>query len=55
MQKALIIGLQNYPQAPLLGCVMDAKEVYQLLKTHEDQSTNFGCKLLTDEEEIVNP
>jgi hypothetical protein len=53
MRKALVIGLQNYPQGSLLGYSHDAKEVYQVLKTHEDQSANFGCKLLTDEERMV--
>jgi hypothetical protein len=56
MRKALIIGLQNYPHASLLGKIHDAEEINRILKTHEDQSVNFGCKLLTDEvgEVMVN-
>jgi hypothetical protein len=52
MRKALIIGLQRYLHASLWGN-KDAKEICRVLKSHEDTSANFGCKLLIDEEEMV--
>ncbi|HBE77520.1 MAG TPA: peptidase C14 [Firmicutes bacterium] len=54
MRKALVIGLHNYPHASLLGCIGDAKEIYRILKEHEDQTVNFGCKILIDEKGQVN-
>ncbi|MCL6592226.1 MAG: caspase family protein [Firmicutes bacterium] len=54
MRRALVIGLQKYSNSPLKGCINDAKKIAQLLKYNEDNSPNFGCKLLTDENETVN-
>ena len=47
-RKALVIGIDNYPNAPLKCCVNDAKEIANLLKTNEDGSNNFDVKLKTD-------
>ena len=43
--KALIVGIDDYSQAPLGGCVNDAEEIAKLLETNEDGSPNFGVKL----------
>lgn len=49
MKRALIIGLNNYPGAPLGGCINDANNVYTALERNGDESLNFDCKLITDE------
>lgn len=48
MKKALIIGINEYPTAPLTACVSDAKAISQLLKFNEDESPNFDVKLCVD-------
>lgn len=48
MKKALVVGINQYPSAPLLGCIQDAAEVARLLETHEDQTANFSIMLRTD-------
>ena len=45
MKKALIIGIDNYPTAPLNGCINDANAVAELLKTNGDGSPNFDVSL----------
>lgn len=47
MRRALIIGIDNYPSAPLAGCVNDALAIRKLLSNHEDGSPNFECRLIT--------
>lgn len=46
MRRALLIGIDEYPGAPLAGCVADATTLAELLATHDDGSPNFGCKKL---------
>lgn len=41
MKKALIVGINNYPSAPLKGCINDALRVATLLETDGDGSPNF--------------
>ena len=43
--KALIVGIDEYSQAPLGGCVNDAEEIAKLLEENEDGSPNFSVKL----------
>ncbi|MBD5433536.1 MAG: caspase family protein [Treponema sp.] len=43
-KKALVIGINNYPNSPLHGCVNDAKEIASLLKNNEDDSKNFDVR-----------
>ena len=45
MRKALIVGIDDYPGAPLHGCLNDAYAVASLLETHGDGSPNFAVKL----------
>lgn len=47
MKKALIVGINAYPTAPLHGCVNDANAIASVLETHGDGSPNFSVKLLT--------
>lgn len=49
MKRALIIGLNNYPGAPLKGCINDATNVFNSLERNGDNSPNFDCKLITDD------
>lgn len=44
-RKALIIGIDNYPNSPLTGCVNDATEMASLLNYNEDGSKNFDVVL----------
>jgi hypothetical protein len=47
MRRALVVGIDAYPNAPLSGCVNDAVRVKQLLETHGDGSPNFSVRLLS--------
>jgi hypothetical protein len=47
MRRALIVGIDNYPNSPLNGCVGDANAVASVLARHGDGSPNFGIKLMT--------
>lgn len=46
MRKALIVGINDYPTAPLRGCVNDANKMEEILKQHQDRAPNFDCKKL---------
>lgn len=41
MRRALVVGLDAYPRAPLNGCVRDAQRVSALLANNFDGSPNF--------------
>ena len=45
MKKALIIGIDEYPDAPLNGCVNDANAIAELLRSNGDGSPNFEVSL----------
>ena len=49
MRKALVVGINNYPGAPLKGAVHDANAIASVLETHGDGSgsPNFNVRLLT--------
>jgi hypothetical protein len=52
----LLAGIDNYPNAPLSGCVNDASRMYNLLCRNYDESPNFDCrKLVSSEQEITRP
>lgn len=46
---ALVVGLNNYKNAPLNCCVNDAQEVERLLSKNEDGIKNFDTKLIVGE------
>ncbi|MBS1019254.1 caspase family protein [Gluconobacter cerinus] len=54
MKKALVVGIDDYPTAPLQGCVNDARAVAQLLEANGDGSPNFSIKTLTSDDQEVN-
>lgn len=45
MKKALIVGIDEYTNSPLSGCVNDAQAMASLLETNGDGSPNFEVKL----------
>jgi hypothetical protein len=45
MRKALVIGINNYPGAPLKGCLNDATEFAKIIETNGDGSPNFEVQL----------
>ena len=49
MRKALVIGLNYYPNAPLSGCINDAIKMASVLEKNGDGSPNFGVKVIIDE------
>jgi hypothetical protein len=53
MRKALVIGINDYPNAPLRGCVNDASGMASVLGTHGDGGPNFGIKLVTSPSETI--
>ncbi|HED6588243.1 caspase family protein [Campylobacter coli] len=48
MRRALIVGINNYPTAPLTSCIDDANFISSILQRNSDGSPNFDVKLLTD-------
>jgi len=46
MRRALVVGIDDYRQAPLQGCVNDATAIAELLATHGTGSPNFDTRLL---------
>jgi hypothetical protein len=53
MRKALVVGINDYPNAPLRGCVNDANAIASIFETHGDGSPNFGIKLIASPSETV--
>lgn len=53
-RKALIIGIDDYPEpSKLVGCVLDAKNMANLLARHADGSPNFSCMLYTSADKEI--
>ena len=42
MRKALVVGINDYPKAPLFGCVNDATAIANVLATHSNGDPNFS-------------
>ena len=47
MKRALIIGIDEYPDCPLHGCVNDAQKIKEVLSRQHDGTLNFQCEVLT--------
>ncbi|MBF4360523.1 caspase family protein, partial [Vibrio anguillarum] len=47
MKKALIIGINDYPNSPLGGCVNDANTLATVLESNGDGSPNFSVRKIT--------
>lgn len=52
-KKALVIGIDGYPTAPLKGCVKDATSVSSLLASHGNGDPNFNVKELFSSEQQI--
>lgn len=48
-KRALVVGIDDYPGAPLKGCIHDATRVASLLEINGDGSLNFDVSLLTSD------
>jgi len=48
MRKALVVGINSYPQCPLTGCINDANAVAQILERDGDDTVNFAVKKVLD-------
>jgi hypothetical protein len=51
--RALVIGIDDYADSPLNGCVNDALAVGRLLETHANGDPNFSVIALTSDSEAV--
>jgi hypothetical protein len=54
MRKALVIGIDDYQQNPLTGCVNDAIAVKSILEANGDGSPNFDVVALTSNDVMVS-
>jgi hypothetical protein len=54
MRKALVIGIDDYDQNPLTGCVNDAIAVKSILEANGDGSPNFDVVSLTSNDVVVS-
>jgi len=48
MKKALVVGINKYPNSPLSGCINDANEIASMLERNEDRTKNFFVKKALD-------
>lgn len=56
IRKALIVGIDDYPGAPLRGCVSDAIKLKKVLSQNHDRTINFQCEVLTaPSEKLTRP
>jgi hypothetical protein len=46
MRRALIVGIDDYPDCPLCGCVNDANRIGEIVSRNADGSPNFDCKYI---------
>jgi len=53
MRRALLVGIDDYPSAPLAGCVNDATTLAHLLASDHDGNPNFDVRLLTAPNDTV--
>ena len=53
MKKALVIGINDYPNSPLDGCENDALAIATLLERNGDGSPNFSVRTLSSGEGVV--
>jgi hypothetical protein len=54
MRGALVVGIDDYPGAPLRGCVNDANAIASALRTNGDGGPNFSVNLLTAPADTVS-
>lgn len=47
MRRALLVGIDDYPDSPLSGCCNDAERLGAVLGRNADESKNFECVIMT--------
>jgi hypothetical protein len=56
MRRALIVGINDYIQSPLHGCIRDANAIAAVLESHGTGSPNFQVLLMTSpSDEVTRP
>jgi hypothetical protein len=55
MRRALLVGINDNPSAPLAGCVDDAKAMERLVHRNDDGRVNFDTQLLISDNEMITP
>jgi hypothetical protein len=53
MRKALVVGINAYPNAPLQACINDAISISKVLEVNGSGEPNFGVKLITAPSETI--
>jgi len=53
MRRALVVGIDDYPDQPLTACSNDARRIHERLCTHTDGSPNFESLLVCNPEQQV--
>jgi hypothetical protein len=53
VRRALLVGIDDYPDAPLAGCVADANAVHNLLRSHANGDPNFDCQVVTAPAQVI--
>lgn len=53
MKRALVIGVDDYPNGGLHGCVCDARRLSEVLSRHHDHTLNFQCETIVSPPSIV--
>jgi hypothetical protein len=53
VRRALIIGLDDYPNCDLHGCVSDAQRLSAVLSRNHDNTVNFHCETITSPPLVV--
>lgn len=54
MRRALVVGIDDYRNFPLNGCVSDAKRIGEMIRRNADGSPNFDCKYILAPTEKVD-
>ena len=54
MKRALVVGIDDYPDQPLTACSNDARRVHERLRAHADGSPNFESLLVCNPEQQVD-
>lgn len=52
-RKALLVGIDKYPDYPLRGCVKDASTIRDLLSRNENGEKNFHCMTMLADPDVV--
>ena len=56
MRKALLVGVNDYPDCPLAGCENDASRLSRILQRHYNGDPNFECRtILSSHDPVTRP